>query len=92
MRRLLGIVFLGCVSVSAQEPKALPQADERYKADILVVVAHPDDEGGVTPYLARAIYDEHKRVVQRLQGTLRIRRAERLTASERLGGCPRLAS
>src|SRR5205823_1782481 len=27
-----------------------------------VVVAHPDDEGGVTPYLARAIYDEHKRV------------------------------
>jgi LmbE family N-acetylglucosaminyl deacetylase len=36
--------------------------DERFKADILVVVAHPDDEGGVTPYLARAIYDEHKRV------------------------------
>jgi len=32
------------------------------KADILVVVAHPDDEGGVTPYLARAIYYEHKRV------------------------------
>ena len=36
--------------------------DERFKTDILVVVAHPDDEGGVTPYLARAIYDEHKRV------------------------------
>src|SRR5215813_3979977 len=36
--------------------------DVRMKADILVVVAHPDDEGGVTPYLARAIYDEHKRV------------------------------
>jgi len=36
--------------------------DERVKADILVVVAHPDDEGGVTPYLARAIYDQHKRV------------------------------
>jgi len=36
--------------------------DERMKADILLVVAHPDDEGGVTPYLARAIYDEHKRV------------------------------
>jgi len=32
------------------------------KADILVVVAHPDDEGGVTPYLARAIYDQHKKV------------------------------
>jgi LmbE family N-acetylglucosaminyl deacetylase len=46
----------------AQEAKPLPSADERYKADILLVVAHPDDEGGATPYLARAIYDEHKRV------------------------------
>ena len=47
--------------VTAQEPKALPQADERYKADILVVVAHPDDEAAVTAYAARAL-DEHKRV------------------------------
>jgi len=46
----------------AQETKLLPEADGRYKADILLVVAHPDDEGGATPYLARAIYDEHKRV------------------------------
>ena len=45
----------------AQEPKALPQADERYKADILLVVAHPDDEAAATPYLARAL-DEHKRI------------------------------
>jgi LmbE family N-acetylglucosaminyl deacetylase len=41
---------------------AVKGPDERFKTDILVVVAHPDDEGGVTPYLARAIYDEHKRV------------------------------
>lgn len=34
----------------------------RYKADILVIVAHPDDETEITGYLARAIYDEHKRV------------------------------
>jgi LmbE family N-acetylglucosaminyl deacetylase len=46
----------------AQEAKVPPAADERYKADILLVVAHPDDEGAATPYLARAIYDEHKRV------------------------------
>src|SRR5260370_12725409 len=45
----------------AQEPQALPSADERYKVDILVVVAHPDDEGAATPYLARAL-DEHRRV------------------------------
>jgi LmbE family N-acetylglucosaminyl deacetylase len=44
-----------------QAPKPILQADERYKADILLVVAHPDDEGAATPYLARAI-DEGKRV------------------------------
>ncbi|HKW62638.1 MAG TPA: PIG-L family deacetylase [Candidatus Acidoferrum sp.] len=45
---------------AAQEPKPLPQSDERYKVDILAVVAHPDDEAAVTPYLARAL-DEHRR-------------------------------
>jgi LmbE family N-acetylglucosaminyl deacetylase len=45
----------------AQEAKSLPSADERYKADILLVVAHPDDEGAATPYLARAL-DEGKHV------------------------------
>ena len=42
-------------------PSRIAQADERYKVDILLVVAHPDDEGAATPYLARAI-DEGKRV------------------------------
>lgn len=36
--------------------------DERYKADILLVVAHPDDDTVVSAYLARAIFDQHKRV------------------------------
>src|SRR5206468_1611344 len=39
-----------------------PAPDERFKADILVVVAHPDDETMVSAYLAKAVYDEHKRV------------------------------
>ena len=47
---------------SCQAQQKIRGSDERYKADILVVVAHPDDEGAVTPYLARAIYDLHKRV------------------------------
>lgn len=46
---------------SAQAPKQILQADARYKVDILLVVAHPDDEGAATPYLARAI-DEGKLV------------------------------
>ncbi len=61
--KVLPIVFLAVVlqNASAQEPQALPSADERYKVDILLVVAHPDDEGAATPYLARAL-DEHRRV------------------------------
>ena len=47
---------------STSPVQAVKGPDERMKADILVVVAHPDDEGGATPYLARAIYDQHKRV------------------------------
>src|SRR5947199_998335 len=60
---MLVSALLVCLArLTAQQGKPLPSADERYKADILLVVAHPDDEGAATPYLARAIYDEHKRV------------------------------
>ncbi len=40
----------------------LPEPDPRYKADILLVVGHPDDDIEVASYLARAIELEHKRV------------------------------
>src|SRR5216684_2292665 len=61
--KMLVIIFLvmPMAQLVAQEPIALPMADERYKADILLVVAHPDDEGAATPYLARAL-DDHRRV------------------------------
>ncbi len=67
MKRFLLLLVVGLLAaasgVRAQEKAAqsIKGPDERVKTDILVVVAHPDDEGGVTPYLARAIYDEHKR-------------------------------
>jgi hypothetical protein len=48
-------------SKPAQTAAPLKAPDERYKVDILLVVAHPDDEGAATAYLARAI-DEGKRV------------------------------
>jgi LmbE family N-acetylglucosaminyl deacetylase len=54
--------LLFATSAATQAPQVVRGGDERYKADILVVVAHPDDEGFFTPYLARAIYDLHKRV------------------------------
>jgi len=62
---VVALLFISGAAVFAQEsakPQQVKKPDERFKADILVVVAHPDDEGGVTPYLARAIYDLHKRV------------------------------
>jgi LmbE family N-acetylglucosaminyl deacetylase len=60
---VLGILICSSILTiaRAQAPARVPQADERYKVDILLVVAHPDDEGAATPYLARAI-DEGKRV------------------------------
>jgi LmbE family N-acetylglucosaminyl deacetylase len=72
MKRLLVLSMVafvlsvvGSSSLCAQTPALVQMQkgpDARLKTDILVVVAHPDDEGGVTPYLARAIYDDHKRV------------------------------
>jgi len=62
---VLALVWFLAVPSKAQTAapvQTVKGPDERVKTDILVVVAHPDDEGGVTPYLARAIYDEHKRV------------------------------
>ena len=36
--------------------------DPRFQADILLVVAHPDDEVMVSAYLAREVFDNGKRV------------------------------
>ena len=58
---LLLLLLVWANSAGAQEAKPLPLPDARYKADILLVVAHPDDEGAATAYLARAI-DDGKRV------------------------------
>jgi LmbE family N-acetylglucosaminyl deacetylase len=67
MGRLGGLKYFVLVCIlwagtcAAQSEQAVRVADERYKADILLIVAHPDDEGAATPYLARAM-DEGKRV------------------------------
>ncbi len=52
------------LSTPPEIPKALPELppDPRFKTDILLIVAHPDDETAVSGYLAKAIFDEHKRV------------------------------
>ena len=66
LRWLGTLAILICSSIpttvrARMPPSRIAQPDERYKVDILLVVAHPDDEGAATPYLARAI-DEGKHV------------------------------
>jgi LmbE family N-acetylglucosaminyl deacetylase len=62
LRWLVLLGFLWIARPVFSQTQVVRGADERYEADILVVVAHPDDEGFFTPYLARAINDLHKRV------------------------------
>jgi LmbE family N-acetylglucosaminyl deacetylase len=70
MKRLIPIVccilfgHLASAQPAATESvaPALLQPDARYKADVLVVVAHPDDDVLIGGFLARISLDEHKRV------------------------------
>jgi len=57
----LAIPFLFVQLLHAQAAES-PAPDPRFKADILLVVAHPDDESIIAGYLARAEFDEHKNV------------------------------
>ena len=60
---VIGLLLSTAGNIQAQKTApALPGPDDRYKADILVVVAHPDDDTGVTNYIDRASLDEGKRV------------------------------
>ncbi len=56
------VLFFTTNLIAQSQPRTATPPDDRFKTDILVIVAHPDDETEVTGYLARAIYDEHKRV------------------------------
>jgi GlcNAc-PI de-N-acetylase len=65
---LLGVLLLLALSIPSRSHAQLPAAppypepDERYKADILLVVGHPDDDALIAGYLARAVFDQHKSV------------------------------
>jgi LmbE family N-acetylglucosaminyl deacetylase len=56
------LIFSGVLVAQTKAAPALLSPDPRYKADILVVVAHPDDETEVSAYLAQQIDQYHRRV------------------------------
>src|ERR1039457_3671821 len=64
LRSVFILIALITIVRSAEIPKAPPDLppDQRFKTDILLIGAHPDDETVVSAYLAKAIFDEHKRV------------------------------
>src|SRR5256885_6534094 len=55
------VVGSGSVARAQQTPSNAPP-DERFKADILVIAPHPDDESTIAGYLAKAVLDQHRRV------------------------------
>jgi LmbE family N-acetylglucosaminyl deacetylase len=64
--RIMAMLLATTTIVAAQTPTPNPtppllKPDERLKVDVLLVVAHPDDETGVVPYLVQLI-DQHKHV------------------------------
>jgi LmbE family N-acetylglucosaminyl deacetylase len=60
MQALLLLLSL-CVPAQQQILRTAPKPDDRLKADVLLIVAHPDDETGATAYLAQ-LMDQGKRV------------------------------
>ena len=57
------LLLFGCVPVlCSQRQPAIPKPDDRFKVDVLLVVAHPDDDTAASTYLAKAVFDGGRRV------------------------------
>src|SRR5712671_3747705 len=72
--RLMAVLILLGATIAAQSPTPSPtppllKPDERLKVDVLLIVAHPDDETGVVPYLAQLIVQKkHVAVIYTTHG------------------------
>ena len=65
IQRILALLLMLSLEAAAQgdavQFQAAPKPDDRFKTDLLLIVAHPDDESGVSAYLAQLL-DQGKRV------------------------------
>jgi len=63
MRRAVALWLVLSLKLVAQDKsvQSAPRPDDRLKADVLLIVAHPDDETAVSAYLAQLL-DQGKRV------------------------------
>ena len=63
MKRLLILsLLLSVAQICAQTQPAVPAPDSRFKTEVLVITAHPDDDTAVSTFLAKAVFDDGKRV------------------------------
>lgn len=62
LHSVLCLVFVASNASAQNSAPALLPPDDRYKADLLLIVAHPDDDVVIGGYLARIALDEHKRI------------------------------
>ncbi|HEY6953579.1 MAG TPA: PIG-L family deacetylase [Bacteroidota bacterium] len=67
MKRLSSIAILLCSGLSvlftqASQVQRVTPPDARLKTDVLLIVAHPDDETAVGSFLAKTIFDDHKEI------------------------------
>jgi LmbE family N-acetylglucosaminyl deacetylase len=62
-QRVLALLLVLSLRVVAQggDARTTPKSDDRLKADVLLIVAHPDDETGVSAYVAQLL-DQGRRV------------------------------
>jgi LmbE family N-acetylglucosaminyl deacetylase len=58
---VLVVCCFALTNASSQNAPPEPEPDSRYKVDILVIVAHPDDDIEVAAYVAKEIELDHKR-------------------------------
>lgn len=56
------LISLSPLRAQVADVSPYPPPDPRVKADILLIVAHPDDETAIGSFLAKALFDDHRRV------------------------------
>jgi LmbE family N-acetylglucosaminyl deacetylase len=69
MKQIIAAACICCLQLFGQvantghgKAPALLLPDARFKADLLLIIAHPDDDTLLAGYLAKLVLDEHKRV------------------------------
>jgi len=66
LKHQVGIIVLWhlffCLTILAQLDYApeMHEPDKRFKSDILLVIAHPDDETAIGSFLAKLVFDENR--------------------------------